>query len=238
MGTICSLNRKTSVIGCGDDNRGSKNTMDNNTRYNISASIVCNNIWNPFRISQQDAETLLQDSYQGAFIFSHNVSSEIFLSVSTGKYVCHHPISKHGQHFEIGGRNFSNVKEAILFHRLNPLGDVVLTEQFYSMREKDTETNQSHGSTSPKITKSKHVTFDMPKIKVKKTVSIISQPSMIIDERGPTTTNITVCEELSCQRSEELLKKILNKPRKSICRIQPAESLSTSSENMFKEEQF
>jgi hypothetical protein len=37
--------------------------------------------WNPFRISREDAENLLQGSYAGAFIFSHNVTSEMFLSM-------------------------------------------------------------------------------------------------------------------------------------------------------------
>ena len=37
--------------------------------------------WNPFRISRDEAEKLLQGSYAGAFIFSHSVTSEAFLSM-------------------------------------------------------------------------------------------------------------------------------------------------------------
>ena len=48
---------------------------------------------------------------------------------STGKYVCHHPILKFSQHYQIGGRDFKNIEAAVLFYRTNPLGDAVLTEQ-------------------------------------------------------------------------------------------------------------
>jgi hypothetical protein len=43
-------------------------------------------------------------------------------------------------------------------------------------------------------------------------------------------------EDLNTQ--EEMIKKMLSTPRKSICRIQAEDSLSTSSGNMFKEEEF
>lgn len=41
--------------------------------------------WNPFRISRDEAENLLQGSYAGAFIFSHSVTSEAFLSMRYGE---------------------------------------------------------------------------------------------------------------------------------------------------------
>jgi hypothetical protein len=37
---------------------------------------------------------------------------------------------------------------------------------------------------------------------------------------------------------EEMIKRMLSNPRKSICRIPAEDSLSTSSGNMFKEEEF
>ena len=37
---------------------------------------------------------------------------------------------------------------------------------------------------------------------------------------------------------EEMIKKMLTTPRKSICRVQADDSLSTSSGNMFKEEEY
>ena len=106
------------------------------------------------------------------------------------------------------------------------------------MYEEGTETKQSHDLTSPNMTKSKpkQPTFDTPKQKGK-SVSINTQPSMINDSFQK-TTQITFDEEQSSQQSDELVKKMMNKPRKSVCRVQPQESLSTSSENMFKEEEF
>ena len=44
-------------------------------------------------------------------------------------------------------------------------------------------------------------------------------------------------EERDTHTEEEMIKKVLSNPRKSICRIQAEDSLSTTSVNMFQEEQ-
>lgn len=38
--------------------------------------------WNPFRLDLTEAEELLSKAEPGAFIFSHDVTSELFLSIS------------------------------------------------------------------------------------------------------------------------------------------------------------
>ena len=130
MGTACSIGLKHSSIGLsGEDGRI---IGDFNKPKSISSSIVYSTLWNPFRISRDEAENLLQGSYAGAFIFSYSLTSEIFLSMSTGKYVCHHPILKQDQRYIIGGRDFYTIDEAVSFYRTSPLGEAMLTEQVTS----------------------------------------------------------------------------------------------------------
>lgn len=38
--------------------------------------------WNPFRLDLSEAEELLSKAEPGAFIFSHDVTSELFLSIA------------------------------------------------------------------------------------------------------------------------------------------------------------
>lgn len=48
----------------------------------------------------------------------------------------------------------------------------------------------------------------------------------------------TVDTEGDLNTEDKMIKKMLSTPRKSICRIPAEDSLSTSSGNMFKEEEF
>lgn len=51
-------------------------------------------------------------------------------------------------------------------------------------------------------------------------------------------TKNTMDREGEVNTQDEIIKKMLSTPRKSICRIPAEDSLSTSSGNMFKEEEF
>ena len=57
-----------------------------------------------------------------------------------------------------------------------------------------------------------------------------------VSEDGKTENTTDTESDLNTQ--DEKVKKMLSTPRKSICRIPAEDSLSTSSGNMFKEEEF
>lgn len=81
------------------------------------------------------------------------------------------------------------------------------------------------------------MTFETPQT-VEETDSMNNHPRIITTETVQKTTETLMDDESSSEQRQEQFCKVANKPRKSICRIQPEDSLSTSSENMFKEEEF
>ncbi|CAB4031452.1 Hypothetical predicted protein [Paramuricea clavata] len=255
MGTACSLGLKHSSIGLSGEDGHTKDDSSNKSKSASSAIVYCS-LWNPFRISRDDAENLLQGSYAGAFIFSHSVTSEMFLSMSTGKYVCHHPILKQSQCYVIGGRDFNTIDEAVSFYRTSPLGEAILTEQYQSGQQAQSRTQTSNSALNsppvrPQRTNGKRVTFNVPHSKssigsgpVSITVDNNGSPSVITGSTRSTGVSMDskggsmMDTEGDLNTEEEMIKKMLSTPRKSICRIQAEDSLSTSSGNMFKEEEF
>ncbi|XP_046850624.1 uncharacterized protein LOC124444091 isoform X2 [Xenia sp. Carnegie-2017] len=128
MGTACSVRVRDSSIRLRTDNSPIKPDVRSKSK-NVIRSNIDTTLLNSFSISQEEADYLLQEACEGTFVFSHNMESEMFLSMSTGKYVCHHPILKKLQFVKIGERVFDNVENAISFYRTIPLGDAILTEQ-------------------------------------------------------------------------------------------------------------
>ena len=63
----------------------------------------------------------------GGDIKSVCISKLVFFS--SGKYVCHHAVSKRGSFYVIGGECFTSIYEAIEHYQDHPLGAVTLTSQ-------------------------------------------------------------------------------------------------------------
>ena len=102
----------------------------------------------------------------------------------------------------------------------------------------------------PHRTNGKRVTFNLPHSKssavsgpASVTVDNTGSPGMITSNTGSTGLSVDSTEENIADAEKELnieqemIKKVSSKARKSICRIQPVDSLSTSSGNMFQEEE-
>lgn len=87
-------------------------------------------IWSPFKLSRSEAEELLSQAEPGAFVFSHDMTSELFLSICAGKYVCHHAVLTRDQGYYVGARRFTTIGAVVDYFKDHPLGETTLKQEF------------------------------------------------------------------------------------------------------------
>ncbi|KAK3743404.1 hypothetical protein QZH41_011527, partial [Actinostola sp. cb2023] len=78
MGTTCSHG----VVTLNKDS--SKSPSSNGfsvTQSTSTKTIQSPSVWNAFQITTSEAEELLSESGPGSFVFSHDLTSELFLSL-------------------------------------------------------------------------------------------------------------------------------------------------------------
>ncbi|XP_031560440.1 uncharacterized protein LOC116296547 [Actinia tenebrosa] len=129
MGISCS-----NTVTLAKDNQVSRSTPSTNGSISInttaSKTIQSASVWNPFSITRAEAEDLLQESDPGSFVFSYDMTSELFLSLSAGKYVCHHSVVTRDNSYYVGAKRFDTVGEVIGYFKDHPLGEITLKEEY------------------------------------------------------------------------------------------------------------
>lgn len=133
MGTGCS--RSVVVVPSSDwkpDARSSASNTSTTTTGSAIRTLAEASIWNPFKLSRIEAEELLSRAEPGAFIFSHDMTSELFLSISMGKYVCHHAILTRDHGYYVGARRFTTIGDVVDYFKDHPLGETFLKQEFKS----------------------------------------------------------------------------------------------------------
>ncbi|XP_032238676.1 uncharacterized protein LOC5513204 isoform X2 [Nematostella vectensis] len=131
MGVVCSRDYKR-VVGSKieSQSRSSSSNASSTQTTATMKTLQSASVWNPFQISRKEAEDLLLNSDPGSFVFSHDLASELFISLSVGKYVCHHAIMSRDHGYYIGAMRFESVGDVIAYYKEHPLGEVTLTEEF------------------------------------------------------------------------------------------------------------
>ncbi|KAJ7379641.1 hypothetical protein OS493_014037 [Desmophyllum pertusum] len=133
MGTGCS--KSVVVVSSSTwkpEARNSRSSASNTSTTNCSGSTIKTlaeaAIWSPFKLSRSEAEELLSRAEPGAFVFSHDVTSELFLSISAGKYVCHHAVLTRDQGYYVGARRFTTIGDVVDYFTDHPLGETTLKQ--------------------------------------------------------------------------------------------------------------
>jgi len=57
------------------------------------------------------------------------MTSELFLSISLGKYVCHHAVLTRDQGYYVGARRFTTIGEVVDYFTDHPLGETTLKQE-------------------------------------------------------------------------------------------------------------
>ncbi|KAL9970282.1 hypothetical protein ACROYT_G022633 [Oculina patagonica] len=131
MGTGCSR----SVVDVTSSNwkPDSRSSASNTSTTNCSGSTIKTlaeaAIWSPFKLSRSEAEELLSRAEPGAFVFSHDMTSELFLSMSVGKYVCHHAVLTRDHGYYVGARRFTTIGDVVDYFTDHPLGETTLKQE-------------------------------------------------------------------------------------------------------------
>lgn len=130
MGTGCS---KSVVVVSNStwkpDARSSASNTSTTTTGSTLKTLAEATIWSPFKLSRTEAEELLSRAEPGAFVFSHDMTSELFLSISAGKYVCHHAVLTRDQGYYVGARRFTTIGDVVDYFTDHPLGETTLKQE-------------------------------------------------------------------------------------------------------------
>lgn len=131
MGSGCS--RSVVDISSSNWKQDTRNSVSNTSTTNCSGSTIKTiaeaAIWSPFKLSRSEAEELLSRAEPGAFVFSHDMTSELFLSISVGKYVCHHAVLTRDQGYYVGARRFTTIGDVVDYFTDHPLGETTLKQE-------------------------------------------------------------------------------------------------------------
>ncbi|XP_068699301.1 uncharacterized protein [Montipora capricornis] len=139
MGTGCSKSRvAVPSLEWKPEARSSASISSTTNTGSTIRTLTDAPIWNPFRLDRTEAEELLSKAEPGAFIFSHDVTSELFLSISMGKYVCHHAILTRDHGYYVGAKRFSTIGAVVDYFKAHPLGETFLKEECRSSMPKCT----------------------------------------------------------------------------------------------------
>jgi len=101
-------------------------------------------IWSPFKLSRTEAEELLSRAQPGAFVFSHDMTSELFLSICVGKYVCHHAVLTRDQGYYVGARTFTTIGDVVDYFKDHPLGETTLKQEFTTLPKCTSQVQVKH----------------------------------------------------------------------------------------------
>lgn len=144
MGTGCSK----SVVVISNTSWNPHNARPSQSSASHTSSTKCSGstiktlaeaaIWSPFKLSRSEAEELLSQAEPGAFVFSHDMTSELFLSICAGKYVCHHAVLTRDQGYYVGARRFTTIGAVVDYFKDHPLGETTLKQEFRALNPRIT----------------------------------------------------------------------------------------------------
>lgn len=207
MGTNCSKSTRVIVPTSEQWKPDARSSPSNSSAANSGSTIrtlTDASIWNPFRLDLTEAEELLSKAEPGAFIFSHDVTSELFLSISMGNYVCHHAILSRDHGYYVGARRFSTIGAVVDYFKDNPLGETFLKQEFKSPLPKCTSQVQ--------IKQHPDINISFPPLVPKndeyelfaegETLRTLQQTSCANESKSVITTQTSYCKSVHDETSE------------------------------------
>lgn len=133
MGTGCSKSVVVVSANWKPEARSSASNASTTATGSTIKTLAEATIWSPFKLSRSEAEELLSRAEPGAFVFSHDMTSELFLSICVGKYVCHHAVLARDQGYYVGARKFTTISDVVDYFKDHPLGEITLKQEFRTL---------------------------------------------------------------------------------------------------------